>query len=287
MDDDPSLPFNSCGDYCRAVLKCQHVCLEFCHPGPCGGCQSCERGIPRATLPRQRNVPRDSLELRRDWAPMVQHRNDQDIERADNGLTTRGHATSNGRPRTLPAATWVPLVVCLAVTAFMAGAIFGLTKVIVEPYNHRSIAENNHAMRAAWILLTFGALINGCTNMGSVTRVRELVDYCKQRISNTSFATTWTSWMRICVEVQFCWELTKFVAQYVFFCMVLAWILGSLAWYVKVRIRRCTTSADSGPSTFMIPLLARQAEFARVCDGFDTRILLDISESTVTRRLQN
>lgn len=45
------------------------------------------------------------------------------------------------------------------------------------------------------------------------------------------------------------------------------------------------TSADTDISTFFVPLYARKVEFDRVCDGFDTRILLDISKSIITLQL--
>lgn len=229
VDDDQGLPFNSCGEDCYAELPCQHVCDNVCHPGPCEECQLCERAVPRLVLPRRRIAPQDSLELIRGWVPRVQHFN-EDIERADHPFPASGPATSNAGPRTLRAGTWAPLVICLAVTIFMAGSIFGLTKVIVEPYNHRSIAENNDAMRAAWTLLVLGGLVNLGLNLKSASRVREFAFYCQQEISGTSFAASWTSWMRICEEVEFCWDLTKFVALHVYFYSLVVWVIGSLAW---------------------------------------------------------
>ena len=44
-------------------------------------------------------------------------------------------------------------------------------------------------------------------------------------------------------------------------------------------------SADTDTSTFFVPLYARKVEFDRVCDGCDTRNLLDISNSIITLQL--
>lgn len=253
MDEDQDLPFNSCGDCCLGLLSCQHVCGEICHPGPCVECQWCERGIPRPGLPRRRNALRDSLELRRDWVPPVEHFNDPDSERANDASAARGHATSNAGPRTLPTRVWVPLIICLAVTVFMAGAIFGLTKVIVEPYNHRSIAENNDAMRAVWILLGLGATINMGMNILSLNRLHDLVDYCEQKISNTSFAASWNSWMRICVESKFCCHFTNLVLFHLLWYVLFAWIVGSFAWYVQVKISNARQALTLTPVRSWFP----------------------------------
>lgn len=222
-DNGRGRPFNSCGERCSATLPCEHICNEICHPGPCEECQIC---IPKPVSSRRLNFPRDSLELVR-WAPPAPRLNEQDNEQ---GFTAKGRARDNARPRTLRAGIWVPLVICLAVTVSLAVAIFGLTKVVVEPYNYRSIAENNDAMRAAWILLAVGAIISIGMNMKSLTRMRDFVDYCMLRISCTSFAATWTSWMGICGEVQFLWELAKFLAFYTFSFMMVVWVVGAFAW---------------------------------------------------------
>ena len=226
INDNRSLPFNSCGERCMAALPCNHACPNVCHPGPCEDCRLCGRYIPR-----RRNLPRDSLELRRDRAAAAWIRY-QGFNRTDDAVITNDHAPSSAAPQTLSARIWVPLAISLAVTVSMAGPIFGLTMVVVEPYNHRSIAMNNDAMRAAWVLLALGALINLCANWSLLPRLRLFWAYWKEQILDIP---VWACALSSQVIVAF-GELVLFVLAIVFLAINLAWLIGPLVLYGKVKI---------------------------------------------------
>lgn len=136
MDDDEDLPFNSCGEVCLAVLLCQHVCPEICHPGPCKKCQLCEQAIPGLALPRRHNFPRDSLELIRGGAPQVQSSIEQAVERTTEAFSARDRATSDLGPRTLRARIWIFRLIYLAIAVILGGGIFAVAKVIFQPHSH-------------------------------------------------------------------------------------------------------------------------------------------------------
>ena len=64
----------------------------------------------------------------------------------------------------------------LVLTTIMIYSIYEFTRVIVAPYEHRKLAENNDTLRTAWFFLVVGALCNSAINIKAFKIMRPMLE---------------------------------------------------------------------------------------------------------------
>lgn len=196
-----ALPPNSCGAFCFAERQCGHPCSKVCHAGPC---EACIHGCPpnkrpvvpsKPTLPsriRNARVPLPTPPSNAYVPPRV-----APIRRSISEVRSR-----SGRPTPIVRGNWEPQervpyklpVMSLIFSVIIACWVFGLTKVVVEPFNYKNVAENNHAVRALWFFAIVGGFACMVVNSWSfqswfmtLGAVHECIDeYAKETRRNTT-----------------------------------------------------------------------------------------------------
>lgn len=153
-------PPNSCGSLCLKPLSCPHRCSQICHAGPCDPCvQGCKPQIRKTEVRIRQTSFRGSRIGDRDG--VIDAAVNADLERA----APRPRAPQDSL--SLLFNRMVKLhCVSLALTLTLMALVIGWTAVIVKPFNHKSIAENNKGVRGTWALLGiagfFITIYNSC-----------------------------------------------------------------------------------------------------------------------------
>lgn len=230
----PNSAFNSCGDRCEAVRRsCLHLCDQICHPGPCGPCTRCRtkiEGIPnfaqKHRLPSA--VPPPSINYRPPGIPQPAHERSRGIEPDPE----RRPAVRPNEVQTYSASTFTPLIFCVVWTIFVAFCTYCVTKVIIEPYNHPGIVENEGSLDALWIFFASAALLSSCMNASSMRRVESIR---RVFVHNTMIRPFWISLKSRGRDDILAYLIVKiitlfFYGLYIFTAVV--WIFGPSLLYV-------------------------------------------------------
>jgi hypothetical protein len=193
-------PPNSCRAFCFAERQCGHPCSTVRHAGPC---EACIHGCPPNKRPVVSSKPTSPSPIRNAPVPLPSPPSSASlpprvapIRRSSSEVRRR-----SGRPTPIGRRNWQPQgrvlyklpVVSLIFSVIIACWVFGLTKVVVEPFNNKTVAENNHAVRALWFIAIVGGfacmLVNGWSIenwSATLGAVHERIDeYAKETRRNT------------------------------------------------------------------------------------------------------
>ena len=234
------LPFNSCGEKCLAEVECRHECEEICHPGPCGACQMCARGVPRPPKVRSSS----ELSFRETFVPLsrlvaaqIRHRNFDEMypgrTAVNERFDMRAIEAGNAGPQVLPAGIFMLPMICSILSFCIAMFIYALISVVVEPYKHRAIAENNHTMRAMWVLVSLGAANNSILNGLSVWPFKVIISTYYRNLTTSRFAARWRVVGSQTGELAPFWEFMRGVCEMVLFLIMFVWVLGPFTRYAE------------------------------------------------------
>ncbi len=212
-------PPNSCGSRCFKALSCVHRCSQICHAGPCDPCvQGCKPEPPKMLAKTVQKSP--GVET----AVVAGIAVNADLERAAPRPRAPRDSTSSLVRRMIKRHS-----VSVGFTITLMGIVGGWTMVIVEPFNHRRIAENNKGVRAIWAFLGIAGFVVMVFNASSLRAFRVTGKEIKGQMERRLPAPT--SWLGVL-------RLPWF---FLYLCLTISWVIGPFFRYVlTLPGRYCT-----------------------------------------------